>query len=64
MDCTTHEEHAVDVVNVTVLPPPVVNIVPWHRNFGTIEYRGLTIASKHLAKSSNLGHTSFISFHI
>ena len=34
----THKEHAVDVVEVAVLPAAVVDVVFWHRDFGSVEH--------------------------
>ena len=33
----THEEHSVDVVNISVLPSAVMDDVPWHADFRTVE---------------------------
>lgn len=37
----TYEEHSVDVVDITMFPATIVNVVLRHRDFGSIENSGL-----------------------
>ena len=41
----TYIEHAVDIMNVSMLPSTIMNIVFGHRYFGTIENSGLSTKS-------------------
>lgn len=41
----TYEEHAVNVVKVTVLPSTVVDVVPRHTDLGAVENGRLQAAS-------------------
>ena len=33
----TYEEHTVDVMDITVFPSAVVDIIPWHANLRAVE---------------------------
>ena len=57
----TDIEHAVDIMDVSMFPSTIMNIVFGHRYFGTVENSGLNSKSG-LKKRAELIFTSFISF--
>lgn len=55
VDRCPYEEHSIDVVDVTMFPPAMVNIVFWHGNFRSIEYGGLSDSIKERALVKKAG---------
>jgi len=43
-EISAYEEHPVDIVNISVLPATVEEGVFWDCDFGTVEYRWLSLA--------------------
>jgi hypothetical protein len=60
----TDIKHAVDIMDVSMLPSTIMNIVFGHRYFGTIENSGLNSKKSGLISSRKKSKhfTSFISF--
>lgn len=40
-EATTYKHHPIDVMDVTVLPAPVMHVIPGHRDFRTTEHSRL-----------------------
>lgn len=59
----TYKEHAVDIMDVSMLPPTIMNIVFGHRYFGTVEHGGLNSKLDRISiKKNGRLFTSVISF--
>lgn len=57
----TYVKHSVDVVDVTMFPTAVMDVILGHSNLGSVEHGGLV--SGHLSSGrAKQNHTSFISF--
>jgi hypothetical protein len=37
----TYEKHAVDVMDITMFPATIMDVVLWHGDFGAVEHRRL-----------------------
>ena len=61
-EIAAHEKHSVNVVDVTVLPATVMDVIPRHANLGTVENRGVCANMRVRVSSVHDVRTSFMSF--